>query len=238
MNKLIVVALAFATLVCAADEARVTKIVPVKNGDVGQVYQTVHEVLNGMGLSTRMYQNNVVLSGSAEAVAAAEQLIKNLESAAPRERDVDVTGYVVLASAQAGEGGAVPADLEPVLKQFRNLLTYKSFRVLDTILLRAKENSEANTEGFLPMPNVSAPAATAKFRVARTTITDDVVHLKGLVLYVMVPVATAKGQYMNQPISISTDADMKAGQKVAIGKASVDANGAALILVVSANVVN
>ena len=238
MRKLMILALVFGSLVCAADETRIQKIVPVKNGDVGQVFQTVRDVLNGTGLSARMYQNNIVLSGSAEAVAAAEQLIKNLEAAAPRERDVDVTGYVVLASTQAGEGSAVPADLEPVLKQFRNLLTYKSFHVLDTILLRAKENSEANSEGFLPMPNVPAPGATAKFRVARTTITDDVVHLKGLVLYVMVPVATAKGQFTNQPISISTDADMKAGQKVAIGKASVDTNGAALILVVSANVVN
>jgi hypothetical protein len=47
-----------------------------------------------------------------------------------------------------------------------------------------------------------------------------------------------RGNMITNDVHISTDADVKAGQKVAIGKASVDANGDALILVVSANVVN
>lgn len=238
MRKLIVLTLACAALACAAEETRVQKVVPVKNGDASQIYQTVRDVMQGQ-LNIRLFQNNVVLNGTSEAVAAAEQLIKNLESSAPRERDVDVTGYIILASAQAGEGSGGPTtDLEPVLKQFRTILNYKSFQVLDTVLVRAKENSDAGSNGFLALPNVPQPGATASFRVARTLITDDIVHLKGLGLHVRVPTTTSKGDVIYNDIRLDTDADIKAGQKVAIGKASVDAKGDALILVVSANVVN
>ena len=237
MKRLMLVALAFAGLVCAAEETRVQKVIPVKTGDVSQVFQTVRDIMQGQ-VSVKMYQNNVVVSGSTEAVAAAEQLIKNLETSAPRERDIDVTGYIILASTQAGEGGSAPAELEPVLKQFRSVLNYKSFRVLDTILVRAKEDSPASSGGFLALPNVPAPGASVNFRIDRSTITDDMVHLKLLSLHVDVPATTNTGQITNRSISLGTDADIKTGQKVAIGKASVDSAGNALILVVSATVVN
>jgi hypothetical protein len=234
MKTLIVFALAFAALA----ETSVQKIVPVKNGDATQVFATVRDIMQGQ-VNVRLYQNNVILNGSAEAVAAAEQLIKNLESTVPRERDVDVSGYIILASTQAGEGGgSVPAELEPVLKQFRSLLNYKSFRVLDTIILRAKENSPAHTGGFLALPNTQPPGASMGFSIGRATVTEDVVHLKDLKFSAQVPTTTGKGDITYRDVSFGTDADVKIGQKVAIGKASVDAGGNALILVISANVVN
>lgn len=238
MKKLMVFALAFATLACAGAETSVQKIVPVRNGDASQVFQTVRDIMQGQ-VNVRLYQNNVVLNGSAEAVAAAEQLIKNLESSSPRERDIEVSGYIILASAQAGEGGgSVPAELEPVLKQFRSLLNYRSFRVLDTMILRGKENSPMSSGGFLALPN--SPGATEEFFVRRPTVNGDVVRLKELNLNVHIPTSrlNEKGQVITTSVSIGTDADVKVGQKVAIGKASVDSAGDALILVVSANVVN
>lgn len=237
MKKVIIIALALAGLTAAA-EAPVQRIVPVKNGDPSQIYVTVHDLMQGQ-VNVRQYQNNIVLNGSSEAVAAAEQLIKNLENSAPRERDFELTGYIVLAIAQAGETGNTPAELEPVLKQFRTVLNYKSFRVLDTILLRGKENANGPySEGFLALPNTPPPGARDTFRIARATITDDVVHLRDMGLHVWVPYTSSKGELLTRDVQLSTDADVKVGQKVAIGKASVDPNGNALILVISANVVN
>ena len=56
-------------------------------------------------------------------------------------------------------------------------------------------------------------------------------------MQVEIPVAIGGG-FTNRTMKLGTDADIKTGQKVAIGKASVDNSGSALILVVSANVVN
>ena len=75
MKKLMVFALAFAGLACAGAETTVQKIVPVRNGDATQVFATVRDIMQGQ-VTVKLYQNSVVLNGSAEAVAAAEQLIK------------------------------------------------------------------------------------------------------------------------------------------------------------------
>lgn len=247
MKKLIMLALACAALGYADD--RVQKVVPIATGDTLQIYSTVSNVMASMPIKIQMYQNTLVLNGSQESVNAAEQLIKNLMSAAPRERDIEITGYIILASVDwksergqnlpAGGGVAnMPADLDPVLKQFRSLLNYKAFHVLDTLILRGRENSGMASSGFLAVPG--AAGATADFRVQRPSVTDDVVHLKDLTLTVRIPTSrvTDKGIVITNDVRISTDADVKAGQKVAIGKASVDSNGDALILVVSAKVVD
>lgn len=237
MKRMIVLALTFAVLACAEENhGPVQKIIPVKNGNVGQVYQAVHDVLAGTPVTVNIYQNNIVLSGTPEMVAAAEQLVKNLESSTPRDRDVEITGYIVLASVQVGDGtAAVPGDLEPVLKQFRSVLNYKSFRVLDTIILRTRENSSsASSNGSLPLPNGPTSGASVQFNVNKAVVVDDTIQLKGLRLSTGVPDNSAP----YRSTTISTDVDIKAGQKVAIGKAAIDANGDALILVISAKVVD
>jgi hypothetical protein len=243
MKKLIMLALACAALGYADD--RVQKIVPITTGDTFQIYGTVASVMANMPIKVQMYQNTLVLNGTTESVTAAEQLIKNLMSAAPRERNIEITGYIILASVDwksnllPGGGAAnMPADLDPVLKQFRSLLNYKAFHVLDTIILRGRENSGMGSSGFLAVPG--AAGATVDFRVQHPSVTDDVVHLKDLNLNVRIPTGRANqmGNMITNDVHIGTDTDVKAGQKVAIGKASVDANGDALILVVSAKVVD
>jgi hypothetical protein len=252
MKKLIMLALACAALAYAAEDTRVQKIVPITTGDTTQIFMTVANVMASMPIKIQMYQNTLVLNGTQESVTSAEQLIKNLMSAAPRERNIEITGYIILASVDwkseqghnlpAGGGVAnMPADLDPVLKQFRSLLNYKAFHVLDTIILRGRENSIMTSSGFLAVPGVpGSTGATVEFRVQRPSVTEDVVHLKDLNLNVRIPTTNVndKGAVYSNEVRISTDADVKAGQKVAIGKASVDANGDALILVVSAKVVD
>src|SRR5260370_18671389 len=100
MKKLVLVALACAALAYAEDK-RVQKIVPVTHGETGQIFQTVRDLMGGTGILVKTYQNNIVLSGMPEAVAAAEQLIKNLENAAPRHRTLECTGYTLLSLTQA-----------------------------------------------------------------------------------------------------------------------------------------
>ena len=239
MKKWMMLALACAGLGYAAEEPRAQKIVPVTTGDTTNIYRTVESVMQGTPLHITAYQNTIVLNGPPDLVASAEQLIKNLMSSAPRERNIEVSGYIVLASVESKpEAANMPPDLEPVLKQFRSLLNYKSFRVLDTLILRGKENSGMGTTGFLTVPG--SQAGTSDFRVQRPTVTDDIIHLKDLMLRIMIPTGynNVKGDPGYHEVHIATDADVKAGQKVAIGKASVNEKGDALILVVSAKVVD
>ncbi len=234
--KRLAIALFFSALAFAAT----TKVVPIKNMDPDRLMNRlkdlrITEPWSHLALTT--VQNNIVLTGPDDAVAAAEQIIKALDVPEPKSRDIEITGYIVMASTRAGETTAIQPDLEPVIRQFRNLLNYKSFRVLDTIILRGKEQSYTESTGYLAVPG--SPSAKVVFKVEHPSLSEDVVHLRNLRLQVYAPVVTAKGEQTSEVLAtIATDADIKAGQKVAIGKASVDANGDALILVVSAKVVD
>src|ERR1700759_2930664 len=111
MKKLLVLLFAEAAILAQADESHVQKVVPVKSGDASQIFSTARDVLQTLPLKMTMYQNNIVLSGTADAVAAAEQLIKSLEASSPVDRDVEISGYIILAATQPDGSGGVPADL-------------------------------------------------------------------------------------------------------------------------------
>ena len=236
MKRLLLVFAMLSGLVWAES---VQKVLPIKNADSRQVYSTVHKVL-GNGLSMDLFDNSIVLNGSQEMINAAEQLVKSLDIAPKPLHNVEVTGFIILASPQTSEPGAVPAELEPVLRQFRGVLTYKSFRLLDTVILRAREDQPSiDTAGVLPMPGVPAGFATSyAFHFVHPRVTEEAVHLGGLSLNVRMPVAGPGGQVTFADVYIKTDVDIKPNQKVAIGKASVNKEGDALILVVSAKVVD
>src|SRR5258708_9010075 len=104
MKKLTMLALACAALAYAAEDTRVQKIVPITTGDTFQILSTVASVMGNMPVKIQMYQNTLVLNGTQESGAAADQLIKNLMSAAPRDRNIEITGYIILSNVHAGDG--------------------------------------------------------------------------------------------------------------------------------------
>ncbi|MCC6859218.1 MAG: hypothetical protein IT158_11680, partial [Bryobacterales bacterium] len=64
------------------------------------------------------------------------------------------------------------------------------------------------------------------------------VRLEGLQFRASVPQAltAGQGQVQFQDVGITTDVDLREGQKVVIGKANADAAGSALVLVLTARV--
>ncbi len=76
---------------------------------------------------------------------------------------MEITGYIVLASPEGPGAGGLPSDLDAVLKQFRNVLNYKSFRVLDTLILRAKEGTQAHSMGLLALPDAHEKPSGVQF---------------------------------------------------------------------------
>ncbi len=52
-----------------------------------------------------------------------------------------------------------------------------------------------------------------------------------------VPITTGPGQFQYQEVGINTDLDVREGQKVVVGKTNMDSSDRALIVVVTAKVV-
>lgn len=175
----------------------------------------------------------LAVRGRPAAVAAIEDAIKKLDVPAV-DKNIELTGYVLLASAQPGQQ-TEPADLEPVMKQLRALFLYKSYRILDVIALRVRDGGASNASGQLSAlpgtPGGFRPGYAFRFDRASIVATDNarMIRLQNLMLHV--------GVAPGSDTVIKTDVDLREGQKVVVGKASVNGAEEALVLVLSAKTV-
>jgi len=175
----------------------------------------------------------LAVRGRPETVAAIEDAIRKLD-APSADKNIALTGYLLLASAQASSQPELP-ELGAVIKEMHALFPYKSYRLLDVIGLRTRDGGDASVSGQLsPLPGAPAdfrPEYGLVIGRAMISATDAVriVRLNGLRLNVVVS--------PNRSTKIGTDVDLREGQKVVVGKASVSGAEEALVLVLSAKLV-
>ena len=221
---------------------RVQRVITIKNGNLGAIFRTVKELMQGSSVVASQDNDHIVLSGTKEAVAGFEEIIKQLD--VPLSKlNVEVTVYMITASAQTGASN-LPPGLDPVVAQLKNVFTYKSFHLLDSFILRSRSGDHGETSGFLPAAGPNVPAntkTTYQFRYNRVTVdggNEHLIRLDGLRLSLQMPIADSKGQFMFKEASIFTDVDVPEGKKVVVGKTTAEGADSALFLVISAKVVD
>ena len=157
---------------------------------------------------------------------------------APRKPTVEFTGYILGAARQplTGEDVAMmPPVLRPVVKELQNKFSYRSYRVLDSTIIRVRAGERGVVEGlipnFLPQP---LNMHTANYGLTLTlgsvvpsgdnsTIALRHVELGGQVPIVMSPEGTPSPQVGISRVSfkIQTTMAMREGETVVVGKAGV-----------------
>jgi hypothetical protein len=221
----------------------ISKVLEVKYADVGNL----SEVLRIFGVTIVSNRDLRVISvrGPRESVAAVEEAIKRLDVPAPAAKNIELTAYLLVASEQAVSPSNIPPELQGVIGQLRGVFAYQGFHLLETLVVRSRDGQNGEVSGVVPASSTQ-PVKTFYnfgFRSARITSDDKgrVIRIDGLRLGARVPIATTVGekgtqvQYSNT--GVNTDIDVREGQKVVVGKANVDGSRDALILVVTAKVV-
>ena len=127
-----------------------------------------------------------------------------------------------------------PVDLAPAIKQMRSLFPYKSYRMLDTIWIRTRENDRNDTSGLAPAALKVDPTfdPTYHLSIVRPTIistTPYTIRFEGLNL--------ALNLREHTTVTINSSFNIREGQKVVIGKTNPTGADSAIVLVVSAKVV-
>ena len=179
----------------------------------------------------------IVLKGNAASVAAAEEAIKELDVPSPAEsaRDVELTVYVIGASAQASQNTQPVAELEPVIRQLKAVFPYGSYQTLDSMLIRAVEGRSANTKGLLK----NFPAAQTGFLnhyliscdlAPRSGGANPGIRLNRFIFSTGIPNSELR-------VDMDTNLDLRDGQKVVVGKTNIDDGNSALFVVVTAKFV-
>ena len=235
--SMLLAALLSAGLIVAQE--RVTRIISIKNGNLNQIQNTIHALLTGTGVVASSDNEHIILSGPKDAVAGFEEVIKQLDVA---KKDVETTVYMIIAHLQSGDGTPLPPELDPVVKQLKGLFSYKSFKLLDSFVLRSRDGQAADTSGFVPAP-AEKQKTIYQFRYGRMGVQSaeggHQIRFDNLKFGLRVPTVNAKGEIQYVEAGISTDVDVPEGKKVVVGKTSaVEGPDSALILVISAKVVD
>lgn len=181
----------------------------------------------------------VAIRGPKEVLPAIADVIRRFDVPTSKPRSVSITAYLVLASSQDGETAAIPAALRPVIQQLQNVLTYKSYRVLDTALARGVEGQAIQTAGVLEKLNPADPmnpsfSLTMTPRFYLDASGKETVRLNNMVLAIEVVSFSKDSPTPIQPknLRIATDVDIQPGQQIVVGKTTLADR--AFILVISA----
>ena len=173
-------------------------------------------------------------------------LVKQMDVPGNTSKTIELTCYLILASPQAIAGEVIPPVLKPVIDQLRNVLTYKSYSVLDTIIGRTSSGKSINLSGSAGKVSDSAPWPDKYELTVYPSIngdgTDQIIRMDQMRFTATVNSMRSDSNYPpsdirsmnNTPVTISTSLDLKKGQQVVVGKSSVREH--ALILVSSAKI--
>ena len=216
-------------------QAPTTKLIHVRFA----VPTSIAELLNSTG--SQAAANNmmkvIVVRGTPDRIASAEQLIGEMDQAPPakRERDVEVTTFVIAASDKVLPQAAMPAAMEPVVKQLRAMFRYGNYEVLESVLTRAREGNPASTQGRLRGIEEDKENRRTTYNIEYVTSAAADSNAKEGVRFEKFKFQADKPG--ERSVSIESSFSVREGQKVVVGNTNVEDGSSAFFVVLTARIV-
>jgi hypothetical protein len=224
-----------ATSAAAFSGKHVQRIFDVKFAHVDRLAETLRSF--GPVYSNRDLKV-ITVSGSPELMAAVEDAIRRFDVPPPATKNIELTAYLLVASDQA-TSNTLP-ELDSVVKQLKGIFGYQGFRMLDTMLVRCRDGGEGEAVGVAPSQESPKTLYGLRFKAARISSDSSgrSIRIDGLRLGPKVPVITKDGGLTYLDTGINTDIDVREGQRVVVGKATMEGSNRSLFLVLTAKVVD
>lgn len=244
MKRLILTALLVIAPLIAQDDqkterppAKVQKVFTLKYADPQTLYNLLRVFDVNMFPNAEMHA--LAVTASPQVMQSIEQTIARLDLPAYATKNIDLTMQLVVGSDADTGAGAIPKDLEPVITQLKGTFPFKNYRLLDVLTIRTRERQRASTDssgGAMQFGSVSKTVSST-FSINSSSLGTDgtSVRLDGLRAQTKIPSETAPGQFSYQDLTLTTDVDIKEGQKVVIGRHGINRDQA-LFLVLSARI--
>ena len=220
----------------AAKASLKTQVIQLKYREAGWTQPLLRPFLSEVGRITfsQMTDKMLVVSDYAENVDKVLQAIRQIDV---KPVDLQFTVQLVLGS-DAEEKGADSVANDPVIKELRNLLKYKSYSLLDTSMVRAMDNTEAEVRmgdkgdfAFWVMPKV--------VKDEKSSLIQMFVRLRQFHEDPRVAVGVVEPAKGNSTVTdlIGTTLNIKPGEKTVVGVSKLDGGGKGLILIISGKIV-
>jgi hypothetical protein len=223
-------------------EGWVTKVFQLKNTDVDGVYQAV-TMFSGVANANRSMRL-VMWTGPKDLAPAVEDAVRKLDVVPQTVPNVELTFFLVSASKGVSDGKELPAELEGVAKQLKGVFGLTRLSLLEATVIRARAGSDAMAEGIVQ--GLGDPNNPARYRIRFDPVSVSpgeagrVVRLARLSLELTVTNVVKSGgsESLSKNLAdLRTDVEFREGQKVVVGKATMDNLGNSLFLVVNGKVV-
>ncbi len=208
------------------------KLVTLKYADP----QAIENLLRNFGVATQVDRGMKVIAvtGKRSNVTTAEEAIKQLDVPSAGHKDIELTVYYLVGSDQADmTGSPIPADLQSTVATLKGTFPFKNYVMLDVLSLRTRAGVGADASGQLSRGRLTS----CRVRSASLDADGSMVRLDGLHAGLRIPIGpNDKVQYVDTGISTEV-VDVKEGQKLVVGRSSLNGPDTALFLVLIAKVV-
>ncbi|SPE32114.1 conserved exported hypothetical protein [Candidatus Sulfopaludibacter sp. SbA6] len=214
---------------------QIQKLVTVKYIDP----LSLRNLLGNFGVDIRVdsHVRVVALIGPRNRVTTAEDAIKQLDIPAAAQKDIELAVYFVVASDQPNlTGNPIPQDLQSTVATLKTTFPFKAYLLLDALSLRARSGVGAESTGQLSGGRLT----TFKVNSASLEADGSMIRLDHLHAGLRIPVSLGAGKgntYMDTGISTEV-VDVKEGQKLVVGRSSLDGPEKAMFLILIAKVIN
>ncbi|HEY7338040.1 MAG TPA: secretin N-terminal domain-containing protein [Bryobacteraceae bacterium] len=216
-------------------------IIDVKYADVNQLSNMLRGVF-GQGVQGNPAFHVITVTGSSDTVAAVTAAVKRFDVPPPPQPDVELTVYLISGLAQ-GQGDQVPQELAATVKQLHALFAYKSYKLADSVMLRGRPVVGVDNRGGA---QVDGAALNGRYALSYQYLNVSseaprTIHIEGLNFRLNQPhsgTVTADGKtttvtdYNDMVARISTNLDIREGQKTVVGKSSVGSGDAVILVIV------
>lgn len=219
------------------------KVLEVKHReprDLVSILQPLGSGFKGAELKANSEFKTITVRDFPENIATIEEALKRLDTPMPSKLepplrpDVELYGYVLIASQGDEASSSYPKGIEDVVKQLQLNLNYKSYRLLTTIVQRTRLEGRMFTHGMAADGVIGGGYEFGINRVVSETRTGEPASL---VLGGIDLKFNGNNLPSGQPLGnarISTDLRIRDGEKVVVGTASL--RDKALILVLTTKV--
>lgn len=174
----------------------------------------------------------LTVAGTASQVEDVEEAVKKIDVPPVPSKNVEITAYILLAKRQRSEADDYPAALNEVVTELKKVLNYQGFRLMSSAIIRAQDGEPGSVMGAA---DTSVPPDNFELRFGRLTVVTrekQTVHLDNL-NFVILTATDRRGL-----AAIMTDINMTEGQKVVVGKTAFGSPDNALVLVLTAKVMD
>lgn len=195
----------------------------------------------------------LAVSAKPAVLAAIEETVKRLDQPGTDSGtagNVELTGYVLEGSTEAEHTEALPSDLEGVVAQLRRAFKFPTYRLLDTVVARARDGSGFKVDGVTERRLSGQGPSFYELRAGRTDVAAGaaprIVRLTGFRFSLEIPVVLGPPPADNskplpfeyKSVGLQSDIDVRDGQYTVVGKSGLGSSENALVLVLTARVVD